>query len=172
MTERGRHARTTRIDEDPSAAQAETAGREATLPFDPELVRLVQFINAVDTAEVGLTLHVKGCIVSGMLISAAQFYRLLVSEFSDPNRSNGVGATTLADFYRPALQKVENAIASQSDEELPDPPRHVHFRYAQTVVNGQGSFIRSLWRGRLTEVDGWSFGNFGPIPRLDHEIGL
>ncbi|MEE6178302.1 hypothetical protein [Mycobacterium sp. 050134] len=169
MTERGRHART--IDEGLAAAQADTAGREAALPFDPELVRLVQFINAVDTAEVGLTLHVKGCVVSGMLISAARYYRLLVDEFSGPNH-NGEGAAAFADFYRPALEKVEEAIASQTLEKRPDLPRHIHFRRAQTVINGQGSFTRSLWRGRLTEVDGWSFGNFGPISRLDHAMDL
>ncbi|WP_156690047.1 hypothetical protein [Mycobacterium sp. Marseille-P9652] len=170
MTESGRHARTTGTDDDAIA-------HEDASPFDPELVRLVQFVNAVDGAEVGLTLHLKGCVVSGMLISVAQYYRMLVEEFTEPNRSgaqaNPEVAASFAKFYRPALEKVERSLEdSRTGEAAAELPRHIHFRHAQTVVGGQIAVTRSLWRGRLGEVDGWSFGSFGPVRSPNQGVDL
>jgi hypothetical protein len=147
--------------------------RETTFPFDPELMRLVGFINIVDGAEIGLTLHVGGCVVSGMLISMAQFYRLLVKDFTDLNRltehSDRDAAASFAEFYRSPLEGAEKALDEYRKSQtltVPPSPRHIHLRYAQTLVPGGQPLTQSLWRGRLTEVDGWSIGNFGPVPPL------
>ncbi len=170
MTEGGRHARTSGADDD-------ATGHGGASPFDPELVRLVQFINAVDGAEAGLTLHVKGCVVSGVLISVAQYFRMLVEEFTEPDRpgaqSNPEVAASLAKFYRPALEKVERGLEeSRAGEALPELPRHIHFRHAQTLVGGQAPMTMSLWRGRLAEVDGWSFGSLGTAPPPNRAFDL
>lgn len=146
--------------------------RDATLPFDPELVRLVGFINILDTAEIGLTLHVDGCIVSGLLISMAQFFRLLIKDFTDPNRlseqSNRDAAAGFAEFYRHPLEGAEKLLEEyRAAEKIPPTPRHIHLRYAQTFFSGQEPYTQPLWRGRLTEIDGWSIGNSGVIPPLD-----
>lgn len=145
--------------------------RKTTVPFDPELVRLVNFMNIVDTAEIGLTLHVGGCVVSGMLISMAQFYRLLVKDFTDMNRltehSDRDVAASFAKFYSFPLENAEKALDEyRESQKLPPLPRHIHLRYAQTLIPGGQPVTQALWRGRLAGVDGWSIGNFGPIPPL------
>ena len=65
----------------------------------------------MDGTEIGLTLHVDGYVISGMLISAAQFYRLLIKDFTDSNRlseqSNPEVAVSFAEFYRPSLEQRE-----------------------------------------------------------------
>ena len=180
MSELARHARTTDIDEDStSETEAEflREQRESARAFDPELTRLVRFINAADSAEIGLTLHVKGCLVSGLLISAAQYYRLLVKEFTDLDKlseqSNREVAASFAQSYRPPLDIAEKDVEdSRARKKLPELPCHIHFRQAQTILSGREPFTQSLWRGRLAEVDGWSIGNFGPIPPLNRGLSL
>jgi hypothetical protein len=180
MTQGGRHSRTPGVDDDSAAPQTE--GRslnegETRWPLDPDLVRLVHFINTADSAEIGLTLHVKGCVVSGVLISGAQYYRLLVKELSDLDRlseqSNRELAANLVKFYRPSLEMAEkNVEETRAQKKLPALPRHIHFRRAQTIVSGQAALTQSLWRGRLAEVDGWSFGNFGATPPSGQRLTL
>lgn len=155
----------------PAKTEAEFV-REERDTFDPELVRLVSFINLVDGTEIVLTLHVGSCVLSGMLISAARFYRLLIKDFTDPNRlseqSNPEAAASFAEFYRPSLESTEKLLEDyRTSEKLPPWARHIHLRYAQTLIAGQEPFTQSLWRGRLTEIDGWSISNFGVIRPLD-----
>ncbi|MGB5796295.1 MAG: hypothetical protein WBH51_10950 [Mycolicibacter algericus] len=146
--------------------------RETTRPFDPELMQLVHFINIVDGAEVGLTLYVGGCVVSGMLISIAQFYRLLIKDITDPARASEYStqdsALAFAEFYRPQLEAAEKiAVESRNTNTPPPTPRHIHLRDAQTFIGGAHPLTHPVWRGRLSSVDGWSIGNFGPTPPLD-----
>lgn len=147
---------------------------ESTLPYDPELMRLVNLINALETAEIGVTLHVKGCVVSGMLISMVQFYRLLIKDLVDPARlgeqSDLKSAEAFAEFFRPSLQAAEKTLEEyrQSEDFVLPTPRHLHIRFAQTMNSAQ-QFTQTLWRARIGEVDGWSTGNFGTIPPLPAE---
>lgn len=142
--------------------------RDLTLPFDPELARLVSLINLVDSVEIGLTLHVDGSIVSGMLVSNAQFYRLLIKQFDADDlseHSNPDIGQSFARFFRPSLENAEKFVEEHQASDHPAPlPRHIHLRYAQTLFPNQEPFTQKVWRGRLTEVDGWSIGNIGEIP--------
>lgn len=143
-----------------------------TIPFDPELERLVHFFNILDTAEIGVTLHVNGAIVSGMLVSMAQHFRLLTKAFSDPSNAGpytdpGAGKP-FVEFFRPPLEAAEKSVAAiRESDTLPPMPRHIHLRQAHTLVPGQPPLVESLWRGRLTQVDGWSISLLAPIPPLD-----
>ena len=37
-------------------------------------------------------------------------------------------------------------------------PQWIHLRDATGVVGGGGAAVMPLWRGRLTDVSGWSLG--------------
>jgi hypothetical protein len=148
--------------------------RDTTMPFDPELLRLVHFFNVLDTAELGITLHVNGGIISGMLISMTQYFRLLTKAFGNPSNVGkytdpGAGEP-FVEFFRPSLESAEKSVTESRESHTPPPsPRHIHLRQAHTLVPGQQPYIESLWRGRLTQVDGWSISLLAPIPPLDRD---
>lgn len=147
--------------------------RETVRPLDPELMRLVDLMNALDTAEIGVTLHVSGAVVSGMLISMTQYYRLLIDQMTDASKltaqSDFEAAGSFANaFFRPTLEAAEKDLQEHKESQTPVvASRHLHFRYAQTYLNNLGQpLLQGLWRCRLTAVDAWSVGNFGSIPPL------
>lgn len=161
-----------------ASAQAKTDAEivreewQATLPFDPELMRLVRFINAIDNVEVGVTLHVGGSVVSGMLISVAEFYRLLIKQFEDAGgvkeKATRDAAAVFTRLYRPPFDAAKREVEAARVSHTPPPsPHHLHLRYAQAYTSPEHSLTMRLWRGRLVEVDGWSIGNFGKIPPLN-----
>jgi hypothetical protein len=69
---------------DPDWAELARNAREAMFPFDPALETLVMYINLLDKAEVGITLHVKGAVPFG---SAYLRQKLL-----EPSREGSGGA--------------------------------------------------------------------------------
>lgn len=135
--------------------------RSEVLPYDPTLENLVALTNLLDTVEIGITLQIKGLVVSGMLISARSYFNLLVHELKESNSGN-----FLAGFYEPALQEQTDAREKyRTDDILPPRPLHLHMRQALTYVTlGNEPLVSRLWRGRLTQVDAWSMGNYGTAP--------
>ncbi len=145
--------------------------RSKIFPFDPTLESLVALINLIDGPSIGVTLHIKGSIVSGMLISSRLFFKMLVTDIGESaERAEGNDADlarSFADFFRPSLESTTEALAEyDSSKKLPPRPHHIHLRHAQTLMAGTEPFTQSVWRGRLTAIDGWSIGNFGSIPPL------
>lgn len=142
--------------------------RSETFPYDPSLVNFVELTNLLDTVEIGITLHVKGAVVSGMLISARSYFNLLVHELQESN-----GGSFLAEYFEPALQEHRDMREKYRTEEvLPPHPQHLHMRQALTYISGGNEPLTSrLWRGRLTQVDAWSMGNYGtPPPPLPPDL--
>ena len=135
--------------------------RSEIIPFDPSLESLVALINLMDTVEVGITLHVKGAVVSGMLISSRSYFNLLVYKLRESS-----GGDFLATFFEPDLERAKDARTKYQTDEIPPPrPLHLHMRQAATYLTGANEpLVSSIWRGRLTEVDAWSMGNFGAAP--------
>ena len=154
-----------------SAEEAIRAVKAGVLPFDQQLESLVMYINLLDSAEIGVTLHVKGAVVSGLLISARSYFNLTVRALDEAAESNP-GAKSFANFFRTTLdQFLEVREAYETTEKLPPRPHHLHLRQPQTFVTASQPLIHQLWRGRLTEIDGWSIGNLGePIPPLPPDL--
>jgi len=156
-------------------AEAATRVRSEILPFDPSLERLAMYINLLDTTEIGVTLHVKGIVVSGLLISTRSYFNLMVHGLEQaavdagPPESNG--ASAFADFFRMSLTELERARDEyRKSEELPLRPHHICLREVTSFTSAE-QIRQSLWRGRLTEVDGWSLGHFGEkIPPLPDDL--
>ena len=162
-------------DSSQSEAEIVRAVRDTIFPFDPMLEGLVALINVLDKTEIGVTLYVHGCVISGMLISVQQHFKLLIKLLSDATMlsgtSNPEGAALFAEFFQPNLESAAKDLEEyKTSQKLPPRPRHIHLRHAQSFVTGLSEPLTfNLWRGRISEVDGWSIGNFGPIPPLEPE---
>lgn len=158
-----------------SYADAAAKARSGMFPFDPSLESLVMYINLLDTTEIGVTLHVKGVVVSGLLISSRSYFNLLVKGLEqtaqnvDPAESGG--HLTFAEFFRISLKDQERLRDEyRTSEKLPLRPHHICLRQATSFTPSE-QIRQNLWRGRLTAVDGWSLGNFGErIPPLPDDL--
>ena len=118
---------------------------------DGALADVVVMINATEKSEIGISLNVKGSVVSGVIISGERFFRGLQEEIR-----NAPGADDrLADTWQPAVDAYR--ADREADIDFDDALKNtvfIHLRDA-TVINGSVSKV-GFWRGRLESVDGWS----------------
>ena len=164
----------------PTSAQSEPdfirEMREPIYPFDSSLESLAAFIDRADTTEIGVTLHVKGAVLSGLLVSSRRFFSLLLralEQGAETGAGDGGGIRVFADFYRPTLESLEQSQAEyRESDKSPPRPRHVHMRQVVTYLGSTSDPLRhALWRGRLTEVDGWCLGSTEPVLPLPEGVG-
>lgn len=121
---------------------------------DPLLQAVVHNTNVHESNEHEITLTVGGNLISGILISGNAFMDLWANEFSAVfTKENGV-----ADLVRDQFLNWK----TDSDELLGDPmpPQFIHLRAAEIYsTNGRPILAGgSLWRGKLTGVDGFNLG--------------
>lgn len=121
------------------------------------LQRLVSIVNT-SNVEFGLTLHVEGVIVSGLLVSGKKYFETFAQEFA--------GAFPGGDVTKENLRQAIASNASIYDEseagsELP-PPQFIHLLNARSFAPG-GEQLPSncgvLWRGKINAVSGFSLGS-------------
>jgi hypothetical protein len=161
----------TTISDEPAAVGPEP---QATTPGDRDPL-LGIIINAIDHHpgfEIGVTLHVQGLVVCGVIIAASSYF----GEVAEMIRHAGPAGTApdregLADVFawisdemRP-VTGVEAGEAEAGEVEESDfggLPHFMHMRDARVWAPGGGSEMPgTLWRGRLDQVSGWSIGTFG-----------
>ncbi len=144
-------------------------------PKDPFLAILVKTINESPDWEIGVTLHVNGVIISGLLCSMTSFFE----EQAEMIRQLGSVETTearqgFAEVFdwlaeqaqaRPDSEHTEGDEAAETEATEVDLPGFIHLRAATVHAPGADATLpETLWRGRLDHVSGWSIGNFGPKP--------
>ena len=126
---------------------------------------LQTFVATVNDHEgfIGVTLQTGGFLVSGRLISGAVYFE----EFAEEYAGHGDGEADKAVFRRYAKEFREGLArdAASPPEAGLTPPQFVHLRDArfyqssgQPVVGGETGV---LWRGRITEVQGFFLGELG-----------
>ena len=127
---------------------------EAEIPDRDEMLAiLVDAANASDS-EMSVALTMPGGTVQGLLISHSKWIGLVDDAVTRANESM---AGVFKGFAPPA---------SVDDAGQGPPARHIHLMEARYVhpagftpgYDQEGM----LWRGRLSEVAGWSLGFFGP----------
>ncbi|MFP7478980.1 gas vesicle accessory protein GvpU [Terribacillus saccharophilus] len=95
-----------------------------------------------------ITLHVKGALVTGTIISAASYFSNLKESISEEN--------DIAKQLKEALEQAEeSADSNQSDAE------YIHLKNMATYVaesKTTPSDADLLWRGKLSEIDGFFLG--------------
>jgi len=145
------------------------------LPRDAFLAILVQAVDHTPGMEIGVTLHVSGVIISGLLCSITSFFeeqaevirRLGSVETAEARQGFAELYDWLADQTqtRPAIEPAEDGQAAETEEAGADLPDFIHLRAATVHAPGTDAVLpETLWRGRLDHVSGWSIGTFGPKP--------
>jgi hypothetical protein len=159
--------------EDATALGAELQPtREANAEPDFVLATLVSVINSLPSMEFGVTLYVGGLIVSGLAVSGHSYFNLLhdkvVGDGTDANRTAFASIFKRAGEVYPQTHGDETDDDDEAGDKKPRPTTtYIHLRAATVHVVGSADTIeQDLWRGRLSQIDGWSMGNFGPKPPL------
>ncbi|AKP91853.1 gas vesicle protein [Achromobacter ruhlandii] len=129
---------------------------QPTPPADVFLQFLVNLVNNGGQLEsIGVTLQMGGMLVSGSIVSGAEYFDRFAAAFAD----------SLSDMEPPARQAVRTSLAELGDVfRLPQPaeplPNYIHladalfFTADGTPIAGQPT----LWRGRSSAVDGFILG--------------
>ncbi|MBU8895358.1 hypothetical protein DRW03_14945 [Corallococcus sp. H22C18031201] len=130
---------------------------KTSTPHDWFLELLLNMVND-HGLNVGITLTVGGTQVSGELVSGAEFIKNFGSTFSGALKRAGAGdaAASLQAKYETMAAQVYDAKKAESAHE---PLTFIHLRDARIVgPNGVLQPPQIWWRGRLSEVQGWSLG--------------
>lgn len=144
------------------------------------LAVLVQAFNSSTDPEsaASITLTVGGLVVSGELVPAWVWLRELRGLLSD---GNGSAAGGLADVFamfaddalgdvliQDATSGLEGALVDVDDDgdglpPTPSLPTTLHLARAQILgAHHHQELPGGLWRGRLSQVSGWTLGRFEP----------
>lgn len=124
-------------------------------PVDSVLEILVGFANDTGTS-MSLTVHVGGGIVTGLLVGYAEWLRLV----SEKIRVDTPTAAGVLDPLVTAEHEHQEQRGAQREDAPFVAPRHLHLRDAHFIDGGNEDppldRIGFLWRGRLSEVSGWT----------------
>lgn len=119
------------------------------------LQMLVNMANK-SSLEIGVTLNIGGGLVSGMLIGMDQYFEGFALDFgsgiSDPEASRDIQDS----FSRLGQPK------PQDEDAFIYPPNYIHLKDAKFFHNAGNPIPANRgvwWRGRLTQIDGFSLGN-------------
>jgi hypothetical protein len=132
---------------------------------DRFLLTLVELVNDAGELEIGMTLHVSGVIVSGLLISARRYFELLneavqttgSQESAGLREALGDALTDAAESYWAAEFNAETGPEQVALDLFLS--SYIHMRNAEVhAPGGPGHLAPALWRGRLSHVSGWSLG--------------
>lgn len=137
----------------------ETAAEEDFDIHGPDSI--LEFITKiVNDSDLGLpvTLTVNGVIVSGLLISGKQYFNEAAEVIEGGTGSSGV-IEVMANLHRDVAKRFEELVSKDEDEPMP-PVRFVHLNKAHILSSGGAPIEVGLWRGKLSAVDGWTFGAF------------
>jgi hypothetical protein len=140
---------------------------------DRFLLTLVELVNDAGELEIGITLHVSGVIVSGLMISGRRYFELLNEAVQTAeSQENGGLREALGD----ALTGLAESYRAHEFNAEADPEQvaldlfltsYIHMRNAEVhAPGGPGHLAPVLWRGRLSHVSGWSLGVLGSRPGI------
>ncbi|MFE2352384.1 hypothetical protein [Kitasatospora cineracea] len=111
-----------------------------------ELLRLGAAHEDIEAEDMEVTLVVPGGLVTGTIISPAQWEKQFVREVDDYDLTRAIRAAT---------GRIEDR-ADEGKKQIPD-RRHLHLRDV-TVRDGRARHTLPYWRGPLAAVSGWSLG--------------
>ncbi|SFE92600.1 gas vesicle accessory protein GvpU [Alteribacillus iranensis] len=118
------------------------------LEKDSILQLLIETVNAQDDYFLDITLNVNGTHVSGTMIPASDYLSELANEFTDDETESSI---------HEQLVRASESLDSNSHTEA----NYIHLKEANLFSESGASFPSKgsvLWRGRLSEVDGFFLG--------------
>ena len=124
--------------------------------FDGLLVLMANAVGKIDTGSaMSITFSVQGATVSGTMIAAQAWRRLLVARMRE--QAGGEFVETMAKGFESLDAK--DAAEAELPAEVRPLPKFVHLRDAHLITgDGATPLVFGLWRGRLAQVDGWAYG--------------
>src|SRR5688572_8180609 len=106
--------------------------------------------------QIGITLQVSGLLVSGVLVGGKAYFEGFAEDIS-----SSIADPELAASIRNSFAKYGEIYSEQEGEQLP-PPDYIHLRNTR-FFNTSGNPIPKntgvWWRGRLSEVGGFTLGS-------------
>lgn len=121
---------------------------DVSLRPDGVLRLFVRLADKEQLHNMDVTLTVGGTLISGKMVGKKQYFEGVVEKAAE-----SIGGDTATSLF-----KLFAGIASEphADELKPD---FIHLKNAK-ILKGDGTFIADIWwRGRLSAIDGFSFGS-------------
>ncbi|NNC10335.1 hypothetical protein HII28_00350 [Planctomonas sp. JC2975] len=140
------------IESEPDAADIEMMPIGA---YDLYLSALISWVVGIDDEHeegtASVTLTVPGAVVSGQIISRGAWRKAVAAQVGSFNEPAGKGLDELFGTFEEEIPKGPEA----RNERL-----HIHLGDVSLWQDGSNEPLRfKTWRGRLTQVSGWSIGS-------------
>ena len=140
------------------SSDATLSSRIDSAPSSDHILAYVVSLSNDAGLELGLRVFAGGTILSGTLIGGSKFFAAL-SETINPNSQGD-------DSVAGAMSKLFESLSDQYKS--PDlsgdaVTTYLHLKNAWSFVPGQDPLLIGLWRGRLSQIDGWSVGVYGNV---------
>lgn len=123
---------------------------------------LVSMANSVGVS-VGVTILTHGFLISGMLVGGAEYFEALGRGFGSAKGTTPEMANALQKAFSSGAEPYR--LAKMGEDVSMTPTAYIHLKDAR-FFSGQGAPIQGakgtegmLWRGRLSEVSGFTVGN-------------
>jgi hypothetical protein len=121
---------------------------------DALLGHLVRLANE-DSMAVGVTLTVKGVIISGLLIGYERYYDGIINNMRQTRGKKGVSETQSIDKFMERINQARNMTRSQKADEI----TFVHLEKAVLYNNlSKSMFSPNFWRVKLDSIDSFMIG--------------
>lgn len=126
------------------------------------LEEAVELANKIEGFSLAITLAVPGGVVTGTLIGAKEYYTRYGALWGEG--LGGEAGRTVEEHWVQFGKDTHELFASEHPETSPlPPPQYIHLRDARYVIGTSivPDTAGLLWRGRLSEVVGFSLGTLG-----------
>ncbi|WP_410001495.1 gas vesicle accessory protein GvpU [Rhizobium leguminosarum] len=137
--------------------------QDTPTPVPPDIDWLLQDLVSLANRTgmtIGITLHIGGSIISGLLIGGGQYFRQFAETFAA-----GFPEGDFASGMRSAYERHAKLYEDTDDDSLPS---YIHLADAR-VFEPSGRSIPSesgtLWRGRISSVAGFHIGSLSVTRR-------
>lgn len=124
--------------------------------FDGLLVLMANAVGKLDTGStMAITLNVRGATISGTMIAAQAWRRELVGMMREH------GGSQFVEDLAMGFENLDTKDAAEAElpPEVRPLPKFIHLRDAHLLGGDIVSpLMYGLWRGRLSQVDGWTYG--------------
>lgn len=120
------------------------------------LQSLVNMVN-INDLEFGITLQVSGLLVSGNLVGGKEYFEGFAEDFS----SSFTNEPEVAENIKSSFAQYGEIYEKKDGEEIP-PPQYIHLkdtRFFNTSGNPIPGNKGVWWRGRISEVGGFTLGS-------------
>jgi hypothetical protein len=132
----------------------------ALAQVDPMLRALAEVAER-SPLELGVTLNVKGLIITGFIISQSTYFDSLINGLESVSQEHEV-KESLQEFLSGLKEKLA---PKKTDHNSSDYPKFIHLRNVKIYPSegkGMPTYGDALWRGLIDSVDGFSLGEMVP----------